>query len=83
MQLSQNLFNNTYRALVLVDIEDILKNMPLDVFTQGKIKNLQTSQSFHLITSNSGTLLTHKLYSLTNLDWKGNEDDTRCLNLFS
>jgi hypothetical protein len=45
----------------LVDIEDILKNMPLNVFTQGKIKNLQTSQAFHLIISNSGTLLTHKL----------------------
>jgi hypothetical protein len=28
-----------------VDIEDIPKNMPLDVFTQGKIKNLRTSRS--------------------------------------
>jgi hypothetical protein len=59
MQLPQNVSNNTYRALVLVDIEDIPKNMPLDVFTQGKIKNLRTSRSF--ITSNSTTLLIHQI----------------------
>jgi hypothetical protein len=57
MQLSQYLSNDTYRALVIADIEDIPKNMPLDMFTQGKIKNLQISQSFHLITSNSATLI--------------------------
>jgi hypothetical protein len=54
--LPQNVSNNTYRARVLVDIQSIPRNMPLDVFTQAKIRNLQTSQSFHLITSNSTML---------------------------
>jgi hypothetical protein len=54
--LPQNGSNSTYRAFVLVHVEGIPKNMSLDVFTQVKIKNIQTSQSFHLITSNSTTL---------------------------
>jgi eukaryotic-like serine/threonine-protein kinase len=48
---------STSRAAVVMLIENIPTNMPLDVFSQGSIKNLQpATPSFHLITSNTTTL---------------------------
>ena len=54
--LPGNMSNNEYSATVSVGFEEIPKNMSLEEFTQGKIENLQTNQSFHLIASNSTTL---------------------------
>jgi hypothetical protein len=49
--------SSTSRAAVVVLIQNIPTIIPLDVFSQGSIKNLQqTTPSFHLITSNSTTL---------------------------
>ena len=49
--------NNTNRAVVVVEKENVPNGMSLGVFTLGNLNDLQhNTQSFHLITSNSVTL---------------------------
>lgn len=75
--LPQNVFNNTYGALVLVDIENIPENMSLETFTQGKIKNLQINPSFHLITSNSTMLSGNPAHQIVFTYQSPNEKELR------
>lgn len=49
--------NNTNRAVVVVEKENVPNGMSLGAFTLGNVNDLQqNTPSFHLITSNSSTL---------------------------
>jgi hypothetical protein len=57
--------SSTSRAAVVVLIENIPTNIPLDLFTQGSITNLQQGNpSFHLITSNTTTLASNPTHQI-------------------
>ena len=57
--------SSTSRAAVVVLIENIPTNIPLDLFTQGSITNLQQGNpSFHLITSNTTTLASNPAHQI-------------------
>ena len=57
--------SSTSRAAVVVLIQNVPTNIPLDIFSQGSIKNLQqTTPSFHLITSNTTTLASNPAHQI-------------------